>query len=225
MLKANFLTMLLMKPNYEKPIDTAQDILDSGSTVIVQVWGEVLVKKLLGNLPLETYSTKLAERSVVPVPWWDEYPDGSNGHEGMIEDAMVNGLSVVEIERLSANQTEYGKWHRSRDVKGGIFPFGSYMMNKKWTLQEEFNNHILRFQQVTLRYNYFIVHFMYILTFQAGMVAIEFPLNFQFPYQEEDQDKEPEPLGMEYFYFPLGLWLAGVVVSLICLLAEINYCN
>ena len=33
MLEANFLTMLL-KPNYEKPVDTAQDIIDKGLTVI-----------------------------------------------------------------------------------------------------------------------------------------------------------------------------------------------
>ena len=44
-------------------------------------------------------------------------------------------------------------------------------------------------------------------------------------FKEEDQDNEPKPLGMEHFYFPLGLWLAGLVVSVICLLAEIivNY--
>ena len=33
MLEANFLTILL-KPNYEKPIDSAQDVLDRGLTVI-----------------------------------------------------------------------------------------------------------------------------------------------------------------------------------------------
>ena len=41
------------------------------------------------------------------------------------------------------------RWYRSKDKKGGKHPFGSYMMNKKWTLEEEFNNHMLRFQQVT----------------------------------------------------------------------------
>ena len=48
------------------------------------------------------------------------------------------------------NAPEYGRWHRSKDKKGGKNPFASYMMNKKWTLEEEFNNHMLRFQQVTL---------------------------------------------------------------------------
>ena len=39
-------------------------------------------------------------------------------------------------------------WYRSKEKRGGDNPFGSYMLNKKWTLEEEFNNHMLRFQQV-----------------------------------------------------------------------------
>ena len=42
----------------------------------------------------------------------------------------------------------YGKWYRSKERRGGTSPFASYMMNKKWILEEEFNNHIMRFQQV-----------------------------------------------------------------------------
>ena len=51
------------------------------------------------------------------------------------------------------------------------------------------------------------------------MVATEVGFN------EEAPDDKPEPLEMEHFYFPLGLWSAGLVISLICLLAEIilNY--
>ena len=40
-------------------------------------------------------------------------------------------------------------------------------------------------------------------------------------FKEEEEDDEPEPLRMEHFYFPLGLWLAGVLISVIFLLAEI----
>ena len=52
---------------------------------------------------------------------------------------------------------EYGKdygtsWYRSKGKTAGKNPFGSYMMNKKWTLEEDFNNHILRFQQVTVSF-------------------------------------------------------------------------
>ena len=47
------------------------------------------------------------------------------------------------------NAPEYGRWYKSKDKKG-VLKFNSYMLNKKWTLEEEFNNHMLRFQQVTV---------------------------------------------------------------------------
>ena len=56
-----------------------------------------------------------------------------------------------------------GKFYRSKDKKDlNRPPFGSYMMNKKWTLEEEFTNHMMRFYQVAMPMssNYFSkVHF------------------------------------------------------------------
>ena len=47
------------------------------------------------------------------------------------------------------------KWYRSKERKGGVNPFPSYMMNKKWTMEEEFNNHVLRFNQVSVNFSIF----------------------------------------------------------------------
>ena len=63
MLEANFLTILL-KPVYEKPIDTAKDVLDRGLTVIHPPGSESIVE-LLKNSPDYTTRT-LAERTIVP---------------------------------------------------------------------------------------------------------------------------------------------------------------
>ena len=73
----------------------------------------------------------------------------------MAQDAVVNGSSVVECSFLWDFELELGKWHRSKDRKGGQNPFGSYLMNKKWTMEEEFTKHMLHFQQVTLSSNHF----------------------------------------------------------------------
>ena len=54
-----------------------------------------------------------------------------------------------------------------------------------------------------------------ILTFQAGLSVIG--VDFKVEKGEDD----PEPLTMEHIYFPLGLWLAGLLISTILLLAEI----
>ena len=67
----------------------------------------------------------------------------------MVNDTVVNGSSVVEVGFLYPEYLDLGKWHRSKERKGGKLPFGSYLLNKKWTLEEEFNNHLLRFQQVS----------------------------------------------------------------------------
>ena len=70
------------------------------------------------------------------------------------------GTAVVEAGFLYYG-FDFGKWHRSRDRKDTNYsPYGSYMMNKKWTLEEEFNNHMMRFQQVKMQSFYFIkLHF------------------------------------------------------------------
>ena len=75
--------------------------------------------------------------------------------EELVKDSVVNGSSVVEVGYLLTSWKKYGKWHRSREVKAGENPFGSFMLNKKWTLEEEFNNHMLRLRQVTASSIYF----------------------------------------------------------------------
>ena len=55
-------------------------------------------------------------------------------------------LSYIEFDWAD----ELGdRWYRSKERKGN-YPFSSYMMNKKWTLEEEMNLHMMRFQQVTV---------------------------------------------------------------------------
>ena len=63
MLEANYLTILL-KPNYEKAIDTAQDILDRSLTVIYTPGSESFVVESK-NSPYEI-NRRLAERTIVP---------------------------------------------------------------------------------------------------------------------------------------------------------------
>ena len=61
------------------------------------------------------------------------------------------GSAVLEIAFLLPYEMEYGKWHRSKDKKAAN-PLSSVMINKKWRLEEELNNHILQFHQVTRQF-------------------------------------------------------------------------
>ena len=72
----------------------------------------------------------------------------------MVQRAIRTGAAVVQGALLLDYELEWAtdagtQWYRSKERKGGN-PFASFMMNKKWTLEEEFNNHMMRFQQVTM---------------------------------------------------------------------------
>ena len=62
MFEANFLSILL-KPNYEKPIDSAQDVLDRGLTIIFAPGRDSIVE-LLKNSP-SSITRELADKTIV----------------------------------------------------------------------------------------------------------------------------------------------------------------
>ena len=86
---------------------------------------------------------------------WKEYD------ELMIVRILRNGDAVIEASYVAGIDLVFAKqegtrWYRSKGkANSGINPFASYMLNKKWTLEEEFNNHMMRFLQVTVSSNYF----------------------------------------------------------------------
>ena len=62
---------------------------------------------------------------------------------------MEEGSAVQQGGFLWDDVLALGKWYRSKDRKQTPYiNFGSYLMNKKWWLEEELNVHMLRFQQV-----------------------------------------------------------------------------
>ena len=65
-------------------------------------------------------------------------------------DIVVQCAYLVEYE-LDWARKHGTRWYRSKGKVAGDSPFTDYMMNKKWTMEEEFNNHILRFQQVAVK--------------------------------------------------------------------------
>ena len=76
----------------------------------------------------------------------------------IVENAVKSGDSVLETGFLYDFEIQWAKdagtvWYRSKNKKGGDNPFASFMLNKKWSLEEEFTNHIMRFQQVTFMTN------------------------------------------------------------------------
>ena len=86
---------------------------------------------------------------------WKEYGDRVLGHIGNNNSVFECEMWYDESEPSVFNAPEYGRWYRSKE-KSESLSFASYLLNKKWTLEEEFNNHILRFHQVEVSSIYFI---------------------------------------------------------------------
>ena len=89
------------------------------------------------------YNTRALAHMTVVANNWTVFNE-------MVQDTAQTGSSVVVISYLMASQLAYGKFHRSMNRMIGRYPYGSFLMNKKWTLEEEFSMHMLIFQQVIL---------------------------------------------------------------------------
>ena len=75
---------------------------------------------------------------------WDE-------SEKLIKNRVLErGEAVVELGFMFDYELEWAneyntRWYRSKHKKDGNFPFASYLLNKKWTLEEEFNYYMMIF--------------------------------------------------------------------------------
>ena len=75
---------------------------------------------------------------------------------------LGNGTAILQEGYLWDYQLELGRWHRSQEkAKGQSTDFMSYMINKKWWLEEQFNLHMMRFQQVKMFANQKFYNFYY----------------------------------------------------------------
>ena len=71
---------------------------------------------------------------------WSDYME-------VINKGIMEGSAVMRLAYLIFDDDGI-RWYRGKERLAGFNPFASFMMNKKWWLEEEFNNHMLRFQQV-----------------------------------------------------------------------------
>ena len=126
MFECNYLTVL-MKPTYEKPVDTAQNVLDRGLRVINYPGGESVVE-MLKNSPYIITRT-LAERTIVAKVIfcyisilcnikfskkdWDE-ADTITKHM-----VLEKGSAVAECPYLAPYEID---WAKERNTRNTHFP-------------------------------------------------------------------------------------------------------
>ena len=72
----------------------------------------------------------------------------------MVMEAVESESMAVEVAFLYDYEIEHSRkhgtsWYRSKERRDPN-PYTTYLMSKKWSLVEEMNLHIMRFQQVTV---------------------------------------------------------------------------
>ena len=134
---SNFLSMLI-SPIIEKPLDTAEDILERGLIPIMKGGG--VYKNLL-----QKSSNKATKKLGENVLFTEEFQP-----TGLIFEKVLSEKTHAWITSyITCSDTlPYENFHISRDTIDGTNPWFVWIMNKKWSHKESLERHILYFQQV-----------------------------------------------------------------------------
>ena len=139
-LLCNLLTTML-RPNFEDPFDTVQQLIDNNITVVLTP-GADLWKQFMSKSSILKYN-HLAEQTV-------ESTDFDDYIFNYLQQALCTGDYAVMVSELPDWAVEYldltakgcpeilpnRVWYRSKETLEGKYPYGGYISNKKWYLNE-----------------------------------------------------------------------------------------
>ena len=125
----------MFKPNFEDPNDTAKQLIKNNITVF-DIPGSEYWAQFLANSPIPEYQT-LSKTMIIPNDW-DEW-------DNLIEHSIIGkGTHAYMSHMLSAWRASLGRWWKGNLVLGN-YPYGGYLSDKKWYLNEEFDIFIFSF--------------------------------------------------------------------------------
>ena len=125
-LLCNLLTTIL-RPNFEEPLDTAKQLVEKNITIYMtpgtQIWKQFLLKSSIPEYNI------LGETFLIPDDW---------DHFDIISEHYVigNGTHAYMTGSLYPYFLAMGRWHRSKEKLAGDHPYGGYLTNKKWHMNE-----------------------------------------------------------------------------------------
>ena len=116
-----------MRPNFEEPLDTAKQLVEKNITLYYAPGGEIW-KQFLLKSSLPDYNI-LGEKIVIPDNW-DQFSNISR------HDVLGSGTHAQLTPNLMNYELAMGRWYRSKEKVQGKYPFGGYLTNKNWHLNE-----------------------------------------------------------------------------------------
>ena len=128
-LLCNYLTVLL-RPSYEEPIETAEDLVKRDIIPFYAPGGE-MHKQLFADSQNPNYQ-EISRRLVIAKDW-DEYEDMVRkvNSTGMYAD-----MGTVPWTLNSSEENKY--WYQSSETIGGDYPYLIHISNKKWPMKKVF---------------------------------------------------------------------------------------
>ena len=125
-LLSNYLTVLL-RPKYEKPVETAADLIKRDITPIYAPWGQFLKQAFAASS--DPNMQELSKRLIVPKEW-DVFYD--------LTDKVTSTGSFAQIGTFPwpTPEEEFKYWYRSSETIGGNNPYFGHLANKKWPLKK-----------------------------------------------------------------------------------------
>ena len=116
----------MLKPRFEEPLDSAKQLIENNITLLVMPGGEYWVQ-FLANSPIPEYQTLSPHLKIASN--WLEFFD-------LIEHGIIgNGTHAIMSFTISGKHRTLGKWWRGNLVQGN-YPYGGYLSDKKWHLNE-----------------------------------------------------------------------------------------
>ena len=128
-LLSNYLTVLL-KPNYEKPVDTAADLISQNIVPVVRQIRKIYVQTF-ANSPDPIYQ-ELSRRIIVS----GTRRDYAVNYERPVRTCANNKYAVLYPRPKSVEDRS----HYSSEAVKGLYHFPGSIANKKWPLQKVFKS-------------------------------------------------------------------------------------
>ena len=121
---------VILRANYDDPVDTVQDIIDRNLTLYMQPWMEMWLNWMAKH-PNHQYR-KVAETMIVSESW-EQYDE-------LLENrTMRDNTHVAMFGYVRPYEKPFGEWWKSKEVVEGDQGFGGYVTRKKWKYFEDWN--------------------------------------------------------------------------------------
>ena len=114
----------ILRPNFEEPLDNAKQLVEKN----IKLYGGPGLKQFLLESSIPEYNI-LGETYII-ADNLDHFVNLSK------HDVIGAGTHARMGGYLSPAYLALGRWHRSKEKLAGNYPYGGYLTNKKWNLNE-----------------------------------------------------------------------------------------